>query len=319
MYAGSFVIADCGYVCGGYLPSCDPSNECYRYDSVTDTWTAMADMLLATAQCFGFALGGYGYIVGGWPTSGVTAKVQRYDPVSDSWEYMNDYGGGSRYGLTGFVIDGVQYVGTGCDASGFETCDWWRYNEGDDTWTAMASLPDDQYRSHAYGFAIDGYGYVASGQAQASIYKYNPVADSWSFVEDDLPYWSSYSCSQTPVFNDKARLFYGYLGGSTQHTIIFDPDIGITYDTETYVGYGGVNNGAVMMIGTRCFMGLDYSEQWWEYEPGYPPDAIVANVKIAYKSDRSSYLTAHNADTADGTDNYFAAGQSYGQYGGEIW
>jgi len=312
MYAGSFVIADCGYVCGGYLPSGDPSNECYRYDSVTDTWATMTNMLLATNDCYGFSLSGYGYIVGGWPLGVETAKVQRYDSVSDSWEYMNDYGGGARRGLTGFVIDGVQYVGTGRDASAWGTYDWWRYNEGDDTWTAMTSLPSDQYRSHAYGFCIGGYGYIASGRPQTSIYKYDPVTNSWSFVEDDLPNWTVYYCSQTPVFNGNAYLFYGDMSEITRYTIIFDPDAGITYDTETYVGYEGVGSGTVMLIESRCFVGLDNSEQWWEYEPGYPPSEIVANVKIAYKSDGSSYLTARNADTADGTDSYFAAGQSYG-------
>ena len=56
------------------------------------------------------------------------------------------------------------------------------------TWSSVAELPDGHLTNHAFGFAVDGTGYLIAGQTPEGFtnaaYSYDPSSDTWSSLPD---------------------------------------------------------------------------------------------------------------------------------------
>ena len=56
------------------------------------------------------------------------------------------------------------------------------------TWSPVAELPNGHLTNHAFGFAVDGTGYLIAGQTPDGFtnaaYSYDPVTDAWSSLPD---------------------------------------------------------------------------------------------------------------------------------------
>lgn len=112
-----------------------------------------------------------------------------YDPASNTWTQKADYGGGIVYHAAGFVIGDYGYVGTGrVTASGNTlTKDFFRYDPQTNTWTQLADYAGAPRRG-AVAFAIDGFGYLGTGEPQSGgsmyndFFRYDPGTDTWTAV-----------------------------------------------------------------------------------------------------------------------------------------
>ena len=55
-------------------------------------------------------------------------------------------------------------------------------------WEPVATLPDGHLTNHAFGFAVEGTGYLVAGQTpegfSTAMYAYDPSANSWSSLPD---------------------------------------------------------------------------------------------------------------------------------------
>ena len=117
--AGSFTIGNKGYLCCGYRGSNKTYlKDLWEYNMDGDYWTQCADMPDAAAgrhSVASFALNDRGYITTGIQKTEPTylADTWEYNPATDSWTQMDDFGGGARYGALAFSIGGYGYVGTG--------------------------------------------------------------------------------------------------------------------------------------------------------------------------------------------------------------
>ncbi len=105
------------------------------------------------------------------------------------WKTVNAFPGSPRSDAVTFTIDGVVYVGTGYDLENDERLsDFWKYEADKDTWTQIASLPNDSARNHAIAFSSDTKGYVGLGyngeNALSDFYEYDPAADTWTRKRD---------------------------------------------------------------------------------------------------------------------------------------
>ena len=109
-----------------------------------------------------------------------------YDPATNSWSQKANYGGGINYHAAGFTIGNYGYIGTGrVTASGNNlTTSFYRYDPVTNTWEQKANFGGAARRG-AVGFAIDGYGYIGTGEPPSGslyndFYRYDPIADSWT-------------------------------------------------------------------------------------------------------------------------------------------
>ena len=82
----------------------------------------------------------------------------------------------ARTYAVGFGTDQYGYVGCGYDGNHLK--DFWRYDEGSDSWTQITSIGGSK-RMGASAFVIDGTAYVVGGENNSE-----SVTDFWAFYPD---------------------------------------------------------------------------------------------------------------------------------------
>lgn len=172
IFGAGFVIDDNLYFGGGFGNDLFPNKNFYKYNSKTNTWVKISDFPFIDADKDGkaeglaasatFSVNGKGYIVGGFASENWLGKqgtlLGRYDNYKNS----------------------VNYV--------FE------YDPENDKWTQKKDFAGTA-RGGAIGFAIEGNGYVGTGQyynktdgngfyAVNDFWSYDPINDVWTKKKD---------------------------------------------------------------------------------------------------------------------------------------
>ena len=70
----------------------------------------------------------------------VSQDFWQFDPITQSWTQVADFGGGSRSGACAFAIGDKGYVATGYGAGG-KTSELWQYDTDLNLWTQKNNLP----------------------------------------------------------------------------------------------------------------------------------------------------------------------------------
>lgn len=159
--------------------------DIWEFDPASNAWTQKADFGGGKRyHSVAFSLNGKGYVATGRDTTFANkADVWEYDPLANTWTQKNNFSGGPCRGAVAFVIGNDAYIGTGRTNSGY-TSAFYRYNQGNDTWTAVAPLPTAG-RISAVGFAIGNKGYVGTGfitgfGSTNDFWEYNPQTNTWT-------------------------------------------------------------------------------------------------------------------------------------------
>lgn len=182
----SWGIGDYGYVVTGTTSQQGTTNDFFRYDPATDTWTVMDDFPgLRRSFSIGDVYNGEGYIGFGFSqtTNSVLNDLWKYNPSTDDWTQLASCPcQGRRHPV--FSInqnEGKLYVGLG-DNLQANLKDWWVYDIANNSWKALEDFPGSR-RHHPFHFAIDDYVFAGLGHGSAiydDFYRYNPVDSSWN-------------------------------------------------------------------------------------------------------------------------------------------
>jgi len=147
------------------------------------TWTAKANLGTPSegrSKGAGFELNGYGYVGTGY--NGTARKdFWRYNPATNVWTQIADFGGTARYGAVGFSVNGYGYIGTGFTTPSYAQ-DIWRYNDTTNSWTQMADF-GGAGRMDAVAFTIGNRVFIGTGydgSARNDFYRYNVATDTWT-------------------------------------------------------------------------------------------------------------------------------------------
>jgi N-acetylneuraminic acid mutarotase len=209
-----------------------------------DQWTQKASFGGdARHRCTGFSIGNKGYIGGGHINSGVEITHEdywQYDPGSDSWTQIADFGGGKRYQSTAFTIGNFAYVGMGEDDQDEYFDDFYRYIPQLNIWQEITSYPGHPRRG-ASAFVIGEFGYVGTGQSDFGylddFFKYDPNSNDWYPVADFLGQERSSAVSFS--YNGKGYIGTGHIfGADTKDFYAFDP---IANSWEQLADVGPIN------------------------------------------------------------------------------
>ncbi|HVS95729.1 MAG TPA: hypothetical protein VHE54_04555 [Puia sp.] len=184
-----FAINGKGFVCGTQLwgdYSIVGIRDLWEYDAPTASWIKKAPFpgnpsdLIEAAN---FVIGDNAYIVTG-------NAAWKYNEPADSWAGVAFVPALTRRLATAFPINGKGYMGLGFVEDNGIHCvnDWWEYDPVANRWTQKSNFPGGK-RAGAEGFAIDGMGYVVSGETDLNIlnnkvWQYDPVADTWTRKAD---------------------------------------------------------------------------------------------------------------------------------------
>jgi len=157
---------------------------------IAQTWNQKANIpAIGRHRSTSFSIGNKGYIGLGHINSVSNELFDdfwQYNPASNVWTQIADFGGGERYHAYGFTVGDKAYVGTGRTPGGAYETDNWEYSPATNTWTEKTSFPGVERRG-AIAFVISGIGYVGSGETfvpgSNDFYSYNPVSDSWGQIQ----------------------------------------------------------------------------------------------------------------------------------------
>jgi len=135
-------------------------------------------------EAIGFSIGSKGYVGLGRNVFIPYVYYQdfwEYDPANNTWLQKEYFPAAGRISTVGFSIGDKGYV---CGGIGGQPgnltwfSDLWEYNPAADTWLQKANFPGT-VRSGAAGFAVNGKGYIVSGNGFNDVWEYNPETDTW--------------------------------------------------------------------------------------------------------------------------------------------
>ncbi|MFI5203478.1 MAG: kelch repeat-containing protein [Flavobacteriales bacterium] len=186
----AFTAYTSGFVGGGF-DLFEYKRSFYRYDPAVDDWDQLSSLGdttgsgLERSSAVAFSINNMGYVGLGQGLNPFFDDFWQYDPATDSWTQVADFGGTARTMAVGFAIDTAGYVGTGADANGFKN-DFWRYSPATNTWYPIAAFPGSPRRL-AVGIAVGNVGYVGTGDDgtfKKDFWKYTPTTNNWSPIAD---------------------------------------------------------------------------------------------------------------------------------------
>ena len=245
--------------------------------SVVRTWYQKAHIGgEARHRCTAFSIGNKGYYGGGHVNSGETITYKdywEYDPATNSWSQIADFGGGLRYHSSAFTIDGYAYVGCGENSTSNYTNDFWKYVPEVNTWFPIANLPSTPRRGGT-AFSISGKGYYGLGQSDdgyhTDFYTYDPATNVWTAIADFIGEARSAAVSFT--HNAKGYVGTGHkIGEALNDFYEYDP-LTNTWTVKANVGGSIRQDAMAFMIDGKGYIGTgndnlgnDFKDIW-EYD-----------------------------------------------------
>lgn len=259
--SAAFALDDKGYVAIGYAKNDSDfyyRTDTWQYDPSVNTWTQQDDFIgdIRTGAT-AFSIDQYGYLAFGLADTGYSDKVYRFNPnagAGSQWTEAEGFPGNPRSGSAVFVIDNQAYVCGGSNQSGL-VLDFYKYDGHE--WTYLHSSGNfvytafyDDYaapvRYGAVGFAINGYGYLATGYNRGALndyWKYDPQTDTWyggtdeyTTLSDVYNSVSGYSCYNAISFSNGERgfLLTGVISGNSYSDDIYEllPDEQTSHNEE---------------------------------------------------------------------------------------
>jgi hypothetical protein len=103
---------------------------------------------------------------------------------SGNFTTMSQLNGAARSEAVSFVINNFAYVGTGWDGLNTRYTDFWKYDQDQNVWSQVASMPDSTARSSAVAFAVNNKAYVGTGydgfNYKSDFYEFDPALNVWA-------------------------------------------------------------------------------------------------------------------------------------------
>jgi len=104
------------------------STELWQFNLQTESWKPVAEFPNRVFSQIVFSMNGKGYVLGGAdeelkPHPG----FWEYDPETDEWTRLADFGRGDGNADIGFAIEGSAYAGLGVSFDGVERQEFWKY------------------------------------------------------------------------------------------------------------------------------------------------------------------------------------------------
>ena len=191
LYFGIGAIGNHIYVVGGANSALGRYATLERYTPATDTWVTKTPMSLPRDGLGVGVINGILYAVGGKSYSsmgsGVTGRLEAYDPATDTWTTKAPMPT-PRRGLGVGVVNGILYAVGGEVSSGVHPLATLQaYDPATDTWTTKAPLPSKRVHLAAVGHAgklyvVGGHGpFLYSGNLTL-VQAYDPATDTWTTV-----------------------------------------------------------------------------------------------------------------------------------------
>lgn len=250
--ATAFVVGDQLYLLGGRTATQSATNDFYRYDPATDTWTQLPDPPLkarvkaTVAVVAGAAYIGLGFAGKVYNDTAYLHDWWRYDPPTGVWTRLADFTGSGTVGAAAFVGSDNNSIVTAYGGSYGLTRELMRYDIATDTWTPYA----DNWKRAKSAFGVvgvqcDGRCFIGTGFNTESLdqwYEFAPDDDVWQ-KRRHVP--GKRELSTAVAVGQRIYLLGGYhFGGSLTDEKTYDDLLAYDTDADTWILCGHLPNGA---------------------------------------------------------------------------
>ncbi|MBL7858505.1 MAG: galactose oxidase [Cyclobacteriaceae bacterium] len=145
-------------------------SDFYVYDVELGFWSSLKNFPgTLRERAVTFSINGKGYIGLGYNRDLDKVELRdfwEYNPETDEWSRIADFGGTARYNAVGFAIGSLGYVGTGYDGKNYNS-DFWQFDPQENSWTEIISFPGEKIES-GFAFVIGGNAYIGAGRNNGS-------------------------------------------------------------------------------------------------------------------------------------------------------
>lgn len=260
-------------------------SDFYRYNPTQDSWDKIPDFPGGPrATAVSFVLNGKGYVGIGDTTTLFLSRVYYkdfwcYDPQTNTWAKVADFGGSARSSAVSFAVEGKGYVGMGGDAGSTKPKDFWRYDPAGNKWESLGNAPMEA-RTSATAFALGGKGYVTGGvnavpnstTLHSDVHEYDPMTNKWT-RKVSADFSLLFTGASAFVLNNEAYICYG----TTAKMAKYNPSSNMVTDLGNPLQLGdgranpvafAVNGKGYLMLGYQfaTFQSY-YTKECWEYAP----------------------------------------------------
>lgn len=274
----SFVINGIAYAGLGEAGSEQYPTDFYRLDTTTGQWIAIAPFP-GEGREYGvaFSLDSLGYVGLGFSLSGVNftnhKDFYQYNPITNQWAQLNDFGGEARVKATAFVVSDKAYVGSG-SANGIFLSDFWQYESNSDTWLETSSLALADPLQGMATAVVQEKAYLIGGRNANGIYSEN----IFEFAPDTNLGWlpiktiPGLRLESGSAFVHNQKIFFGY-GNAKNDLDLYDPKSNTISSYGSIPGLETICTGpiAFSLDSLNSFLGLGYT-------------SVVANQAAAYSN-----------------------------------
>jgi hypothetical protein len=158
------------------------SVEIWKYNPVSDTWTAVSGIPGNEKGTEAFNLGDSAYIKSGGGRGMVNNHFYQYMPASDSWSPRALFPADTLFNAASFSLNKQGYITGGSDTNSRPQHHTYCYNPVHDTWAEKDTLP--LALNQPCGAVAAGYGFIAMGIIQGNslskrLFRYDTSA-GWS-------------------------------------------------------------------------------------------------------------------------------------------
>lgn len=278
---------------------------CISTVQAQDTWLRKADLTgNARKGATGFAIGGLGYIAGGYDGAYYN-DLWEYDTASNVWTQKADLPAAPRMGAVAFANSTTAWFGTGYDGTYMN--DMWRYDQATNTWTQVANFSGGA-RQGAVSFTIGtaffaGTGY--NGNFLSDFYSYDPITDTWTtltaFPGGGRIHAAAFSNSTTGYIG------LGFGAGYLKDLWAFNPALA-TWTRKTDFPATARGLGASFSIAGKGIVavgddGINLLTETWEYNPQSDAWSQLSSIHAVGRELPAFFSIGNQAYIMGGSDN----------------
>ena len=208
-----FTIGAKAYCGCGFDSGFNATGDFYAFDFSGEQWNAIGSLPDSANRQYAaaFVYNGDGYIFGGVDASGAFLNdLWKYNPISNSWNYLSSLPSMGRSGSVSFVIADTAYIVGGKNAISQALAEVWGYVIPTGTWIQKGDAATSIWRG--VGFEDAGMGYIGLGAdnlatLNPSFYRYYPETDLWELVPELVTIPRTYTA--WAKMGDKVYLYGG--------------------------------------------------------------------------------------------------------------
>jgi N-acetylneuraminic acid mutarotase len=261
----------------------------YVLDINSGFWEAKATFPgISRERAVAFSINGKGYVGLGYNRDEEKEELGdfwEYNPDTNTWTQIADFGGTARYNSIGFAIGSKGYVGTGYDGDEYNS-DFWQYDPSTNIWQEIKSYPGEKIEG-GLAMVVNSKAYICAGRNNGL---YN--LDFWEFdasgeeivwtkksPDDDASDYDEFKAAvqrydgTSFTIEDKAYITGGTAASGSTSSSVYEFDAtNFLWDTKTSFEGSARSLAVAYVLEGRAFVGTGSNgssrfDDIWEFKP----------------------------------------------------